>query len=258
MKPTRYKCLWGIALAMLLAGNATAQDDNDDPVAPEEPIPTVRLSYQGPNNAQRQLLLGFVGPPCTDGIDPGYDSLGLFTLPEDAYFWVNQQEVFIQGVGNFDPAHDFALGFKSVNGGEITLSLVETQNFDPQQPILLYDNQTGLVHDLKTASMTVTLQPGASNDRFSMFFTDAALGMPSQLPEAISVRYHPADRSLALTNPTGFPATLSLYGLDGRQAATWNALSGDANLAMDRFANGVYVVQIATTGGVVRRKIAIR
>lgn len=264
MKPKHLTKLAGIAmLAFFLGGTAFAQDDNEDTPVAGDTFPKVRLGYFGHNNAQRQLLIGFHGAPCTDGVDPGYDAVNVFDLPNDAYFWCNQTELFIQGVGEFNPDNVYPLGVKSDDNGVIVLQLINTENFDPLQPVYIYDNETGISHDLKGGSFNIYVGPGTFNDRFSLRFTQTALNTPTIEPtDAVSVNYFSADHSLNIKNTfAGLSISdVSLIAMDGRLAGNWKgtASGNETSIPMSGFSSGVYIVNVSTSNGNITKKIVIR
>ncbi|UMY65787.1 T9SS type A sorting domain-containing protein [Flavobacterium sp. HJ-32-4] len=261
MKPNLITHLAGVAMLVFFSGKVYSQDDNEDTPLPSDTFPKVRLAYYGHNNAQRQLLIGFQGAPCTDGVDPGYDAINIFDLPNDAYFWVNQTELFIQGVGEFNPDNVYPLGVKSDDDGNITIQLLETENFDPTQPIYIYDNETGIYHSLKGGTMTVAVGTGTFNDRFSLRFSQTSLSTPTLEPsKSVGIHYYSSNNLLhvAATNSASTLSSMSLISMTGQVVSSWTVNGTEADVALTGLASGVYLVTVNASTGTATKKISIR
>jgi len=259
MKPNLFTHLMGVAMLVFSSSIGYSQDDNEDTPLPSDTFPKIRLAYLGHNNAQRQLLIGFQGAPCTEGIDPGYDAVNIFDLPNDAYFWVNQTELFIQGVGEFTPDNVYPIGVKSDDDGNIMIQLLETENFDAAQPIYIYDNETGIYHSLKGGTMVVQVGSGTFNDRFSLRFSQSALSTPTVEESAVaSVSYNYLDHTLSVAAGSTPLTSLSLFAMTGQVVGTWHLNTTEAHLSLNGFATGVYVVKVNSANGTITKKISIR
>lgn len=250
----------GVAMLVFAGSASYSQDDNEDTPLPSDTFPKVRLAYTGHNNAQRQLLIGFQGPPCTDGVDPGYDAVNIFDLPNDAYFWVNQTELFIQGVGQFNPESVYPIGVKSDDDGNISFQLLETENLDPAQQIYIHDNETGIYYNLKSGAMITGVGTGTFNNRFSLRFTQTTLSTPTLDPSnSASMQYYADSNLLHVTaNASASISSVSLVAMNGQTVANWNLNVTEANLPLNGFATGVYVVNVVSSTGSTRKKISIK
>lgn len=257
----RFYSLFAFALSIGSISAVWAQDDNEDPVFEPDPAPKVRLAFTGHNNAYRQVLLGFQGNVCTDGIDPGYDAINVFDLPNDMYFWVASTELFIQGVAEFGTDNVYPLGVKSSTASDIHIALVNTENFDASQPIYIYDNVTHQYHDLKSGSMTASVQAGTFNDRFSLRFSQTALGIGTVISEDVEISYYSNDKMLSIaTGNTGTALSgVQLTSMTGQQAGAWTCgNTAQASISLQGMAAGIYIATVTTSKGTVSKKLAIR
>jgi hypothetical protein len=54
-----------------------------------------------------------------------------------------------------------------------------TNDFDPNQPIYIHDDETDTYHEIRTTAYKVTLPQGENKTRFSLRFTDKTLAVKS-------------------------------------------------------------------------------
>jgi hypothetical protein len=104
----------------------------------------------------------------TDAIDYG-DATSFDNLPNDIYFSTNGWKLIIQGVGYFDVAASYHW-CKTNAAGEVQFLIDELENFDPNQPIYIYDNETDTYYDIRDKAYEVILPQGENKTRFSLRF----------------------------------------------------------------------------------------
>jgi hypothetical protein len=142
-----------------------------------------------------QTLIGYkVG--ATQNADNGIDALYFNDAPSALTSLIDNKEYIIQGRSiPFDNLDIVSLGFKTNNPGSFTISL---SNFDglfaENQGIFLKDNQTGMLHDLKSSDYTFSSLIGVFNERFEIQYNNITL--PTDVPMSgsdkimISVKDH--------------------------------------------------------------------
>lgn len=240
-------------------------DDNDNDSTPVDTHSRIRLGFNTSNNFHRQILLGFQNENATEGIDPGYDAINIFNLPNDIYFWCANTELTIQGVGHFNISNSYAIGIRSEVSEPITISLETVENIDQNQNIYLYDNVTNTYTNLKTGSLTVTVGIGTFNNRFSLKFTSqTTLGTNNpELNNKLSVNYSNNESTLSITNTLNdtTASDVFLFSITGQKIASWNISKMDQtnlNIPISGISKGIYIVNVITDrGGIITKKINI-
>jgi hypothetical protein len=106
--------------------------------------------------------------------DYGYDAISFDNLPNDIYFSTNGWKLIIR-VGYFDKNTSY-IG-KTDAPGEVQFLIDELENFDPNQPIYIHDDETDTYHEIRTTAYKVTLPQGENKTRFSLRFTDKTLAV---------------------------------------------------------------------------------
>ena len=257
-----YNSLLLILVFLLCPFAALAQDDD---IVPDEPYKKVRLHYTAYTNFQRQLLLGFQNANATEGIDPGYDAINFNNLPNDIYFLCNGNELFIQGVGYFNIAGSYGLGVKSDANAQIVISLLDTENFNADEPIYIYDNVSGVYFNLKTANFVATVNSGTTNDRFSLRFMDTnTLGTDKRISNKdIIIGYDHQQQIISVRNelPDVTATAVLLYNMLGQQVGSYNIATQDQHnisVPIDRPGSGTFIVNIVTNQGIISKKILLR
>ncbi len=134
----------------------------------------IRVNVALGNNFTRQLVL-ILTPNATNGIDFGMEALNPDpSLPIDASFF-QAGNAYVAEAMPFDQSAHIPLQVKSNAGQDFVFSLSEILNFDPAQPIYIYDNADGSYHDLRNGSFTVGIAAGTDNTRFELRFDEEML-----------------------------------------------------------------------------------
>jgi hypothetical protein len=235
-------------------------DDQDD----DEPdgFAKIRLGFNF-SNFHRQVLLGFMNELATSGIDPGYDAIHVDSQPSDMCFITSNVLLNIQGDGYFNINNIYPLQVKTATAGTVQFTLDATENFEETQSIFIYDNVTGIYHDIRAEIANVQLPAGTVSDRFSLRFNDNSLGT-DELTSAdkIGVAFTQNDEALNIKNPlTDVTVTKAvLYNMLGQSLAEYEVVDQDQRsitIPVSNFAAGTYIVKIITSGGDLSRKIII-
>lgn len=237
--------------------------DNSEDSYPIDTYARIRLGFNSANNYHRQALIGFMDDRATSGIDKGYDAIHIDTQPSDMYFMKGTTKLVILGESYYDPAMIFPIGVKNSIAGNVSFVIDGLENFDPAQPIYIYDNQTQLYHNIREQMFETYLASGTFNDRFSLRFQGAALGTnDNAIADTIKIAYTQNDDTINIKNMT-FDNTVEsvlLYNMLGQLVQTWDVKSRDQqniSLAVSNLSNGTYIVSVTTTNGIISKKIAL-
>lgn len=234
----------------------------------------IRLGFNSVNNYHRQILLGFMDEKATDNIDLGYDGILLDDQPNDMYFRVFNTNLMIQGVSYFNENKRHPLSIKVDQTGYIEIVLDEVENFDANRKVFIFDNETGLYHNIKTQPFSVKLTSGVHNDRFYLTFTNRNSSIATTVNRTtenvdiiengtIDVKYVNTNEILKITNADQNRTInqVSLYNLVGQVIQVWDVRNENQNniqIPMNANSTGVYIVKVETTNGNISKKISIK
>ncbi|WP_298394604.1 T9SS type A sorting domain-containing protein [Flavobacterium sp.] len=217
------------------------------------PTPHFIVNTSLNNQAVRQIAIGFL-PNAIDGVDLADSKFPEPTenISTDMYLYLNN-EPYIHSVTSFDIYKRFSIGFKNANSGVMTYTLKvnEFVNFDVQN-VFLYDNLTGLYHDIKNNFYEVVLAPGTHNDRFEITFTDQLLSTINNNIKNLAVVQNNSNQLLSVANPNDLELkSVVLYDITGKlifnKANLGSAKSYEFSTAS--LSEGVYVVKIESKDG---------
>ncbi len=188
--------------------NANAKKDentainSNDPIAASENHKKIHLGYNSNNNYHRQVLLGFMDEKATSGFDYGYDGYNMDDFPNDMYFLNGEDQLVIEGEGYFDANASYPIGVKADIEGNVSFMIDTLENFDPEQPIFIYDSQTDTYHNIRTEPFVVTIPVGENTSRFALRFTDKTLGIKPNIANdnAIKISHIQNENTLVINN----------------------------------------------------------
>ena len=137
----------------------------------------VWLNLTSDQGAFNQLLVGFMEDG-TDGFDRGYDgrktgaaSVGFYSLLEE-----DGSNLAIQGFGPFEQSKEIPLGFYSFVNNTLKISIDKAEGILADQDIFLFDNELGIVHNLKERDYEFpATSTDFSNERFVLKFNSGVL-----------------------------------------------------------------------------------
>ena len=150
----------------------TASTNNADDVIPVTNYKKIRLGYNTTNKYHRQVLLAFMENRATSEIDYGYDAESLDELPNDMYFLNGENQLVIQGEGYFNENASFPIGVKTDVAGKVSFTIDAIENFDGQQNVYIYDDETKTYNEIQKNDFEVNMPAGENNTRFSLRFKD--------------------------------------------------------------------------------------
>ncbi|MFC6877827.1 choice-of-anchor D domain-containing protein [Flavobacterium myungsuense] len=240
-------------------------DNRQDAIPQDNEFAKIRFSYISPDNNRRELLLGFMNENATSAIDPGYDAVQLDTQASDMYFLNNNTRLVIQGDTYFDSASSFPLGVKTAIEGKAKFVLNQTENFDANSSIYIYDNVTKLYHDIKEKDFEINLTAGTLADRFSLRFNNpSSLSVNNfDINEAVKVAFANNDNSINIKNNllNETVQSVTLYNILGQSINKWNVkdqAQTKIKIPVTNVSSGTYIVKVQTTNGDISKKVIIR
>ena len=253
----------------------TAQIDhwnnNSNDTIKKDNYKKVRLGFNSNNNYHRQVLLGFMNEKATSGMDYGYDGISLDEIPNDMYFLNGDNQLVIQGEGYFNEDASYPIGVKTDVEGKVTFTIDALENFDAQQKIYIYDDETKTYNEIQKSAFEVTLPAGINDTRFSLRFKDKSSNTDKTLTveenktntNEIKIAHIQNSNSLVINNSISDVSVLkvTLFNINGQSIANWKIENQDQQniqIPINKISSGVYVVKLKTTTGELSKKLIVK
>jgi hypothetical protein len=200
----------------------------------------------------------------TEAIDYGYDGIHIDNQPNDMYFVHSGKKLNIQGVGYFNVNASYPLGLTIGTAGNVKFSLEQTENFEENQDVFIYDNVTGLYHNIKTSIFEINLPVGIIENRFSLRFTGSTTleVLSIDLENQITVVYTANQNTISIKNNLldNNVKSVALFNILGQKITSWNVENQEQTnikLFVNNVLKGTYIVKIATDKGNNSKKIIV-
>jgi hypothetical protein len=247
------------------AKTENAWDTNANDPIQKNTLKRIRLGFNSASNFHRQVLLAFMQEKATSAIDYGYDGYILDDFPTDMYFLNGAEQLAIQGEGYFDSESSFPIGVKTDVEGPVKFLIDELENFESDQPIFIYDDQTKIYHNIRNEGFEINLLKGEFHDRFSLRFKDKTLGTTEQIKNEndLTFLYSQNRNSLIIHNKLLDTTVqeVTLFTILGQAVANWeieNQGQENIELPVKKVSTGVYIAKLKTSTGVISKKIIIK
>jgi hypothetical protein len=240
----------------------TSKTSNNTDLIQEDTFMKIRLGFNSTNNYHRQILLGFMNENATDGIDPGYDALIFDNFPNDMWFFKDENQLIIQGVGFFDESASFPITIKTNVEGIVSFTLDGLENFDANQAIYIYDQLTDTYHDIRNENFEVNMPVGTNDTRFSLRFTDV-LKVDGNTINDIQIKHMQNGNILVITN-NSLDITvekITLFNVFGQSVTSWtveNQVQQNIQIPINNISTGVYIAKIKTSNGKLSKKVLVK
>ena len=249
----------------------TASTNNADDVIPVTNYKKIRLGYNTTNKYHRQVLLAFMENRATSEIDYGYDAESLDELPNDMYFLNGENQLVIQGEGYFNENASFPIGVKTDVAGKVSFTIDAIENFDGQQNVYIYDDETKTYNEIQKNDFEVNMPAGENNTRFSLRFKDKSsttdkiiLGLEeNNINNDIKIAHIQNSNTLKIINNSVETSVekVTLFNINGQSIANWkieNQNQQNIQIPINTISSGVYVAKLKTTTGELSKKIIIK
>lgn len=223
-------------------------------------VPLIRINTSMNNEFSRQLALVLLHE-ATMGLDFGIDAAAESdNLPNDLFFDIEGGNYVIQGVP-FSSGLDIPLSIIATGSTTFGISVAEVVNFDPLQPIYLYDNLFQTYHDIHEGTYQLHLEEGRYTNRFSLRFQQQGLGLGDENTNRISV-YRPSGvDEIRIYNPDLLPiGNIVLIDMNGKEVIIWKegSTAGNISIPTTSVSEGFYILMSHTsTGHSISRKVLV-
>lgn len=134
------------------------------------------VSLSTPQGAYNEFLIGYV-EGATNTFDPLFDGRTLAAGNSvSIYSLLGNDNLAIQGRSlPFSTSDIIPIGYTTSLTGQLTINLENFDGLFDSQNVYLFDNTTGIYHDLKSSVYTFTTASGTFNNRFELRFNAPAL-----------------------------------------------------------------------------------
>lgn len=242
-----------------------AWDTNTNDPIQKDTLKRIRLGFNSTNNFHRQVLLAFMQEKATSAIDYGYDGYILDDFPNDMYFLNGADQLVIQGEGYFDMESSFPIGVKTDREGIIKFMIDDVENFETNQPIFVYDDETKMYHNIRNKTFEINIPTGEFHNRFSLRFKDKTLGTNEEISSTNDiVVLHSQNKNTLIINNKLLDTTVqevTLFNILGQAVANWeieNQGQENIQLPIKKISSGVYIALLKMSTGVLSKKIIIK
>ncbi|MGB5983108.1 MAG: T9SS type A sorting domain-containing protein [Nonlabens sp.] len=130
----------------------------------------------------------------------------------------------------------------------VEFEIAQFVNFTPSE-VYLYDNFSGVYHDIKSNNQFLLLQPGHYSDRFEITFTNTTLSNPDVDLSNLEIYQNNKLKQLSVLNPNLLDVRdITLYDLAGRLVIKIDKqeVQSNYNLSTETFSTGIYIAKVTT------------
>ncbi|KAB8151606.1 T9SS type A sorting domain-containing protein [Kordia sp. TARA_039_SRF] len=164
----------------------------------------------------RQLVQTFHDTEATTGFDYGLESKSPSGVANDAYWTINQ-EPFIAQALPFAIDLSIPLHIKLSTNSNIRIRLFDVQHFESNQPIFIWDTETGIYTDIRQLPFEINLPQGEYAHRFEVVFARNTLSTEDITADTFQVVQNIIQKELIIQNPNKVEMNrIELYDILGK------------------------------------------
>lgn len=234
-------------------GNLEALADSD-----EAEKHRIWLNLSNETDVISQTLLGYMAG-ATEGIDYGIEGKYFNDSPVALTSYIDNAEYAIQGRSlPFSPDDIVPLSFKTNVAGTYSIAIDHVDGlFENDQEILLKDNLTAQIHNLKTSSYNFSTESGSFTNRFEIVYR-SLLDVETPTINANKIVVYKKNETLYIDSGNYIMDKIELYDVSGRLVYTKQNID-DNKVAISNLliANQVLLVKITTAENGVAIKKAV-
>ncbi|WP_139958720.1 T9SS type A sorting domain-containing protein [Flavicella sediminum] len=230
-------------------------------------VPTLKIGFEylNDNNVEihRQIAVSFKNG-LTEAYEEGYDSFIYDLQPNDSYWKFNgsDNKYVIAGIGMPTGNTEIPISLQVDSEKEVKL-MIDNLNF-VNNDIYLKDNVTGISRKLSNSeTVDLTLPIGTYEDRFYITFKeDATLEVveeeSNEHPLAINVYFDKLSNEIKIIKEdTEIVSSLKLINMAGQVLKEVEFKTPTNGISVEGISDGIYIVKLKTSNGIVSKKIAI-
>lgn len=216
------------------------------------------LNLSNETDVVSQTLLGYMAG-ATEGIDYGIEGKYFNDSPIALTSYIDNSEYAIQGRSlPFSPEDIVPLSFKTNTPGNYSIAIDHVDGlFETDQDILLKDNLTAQIHNLKTSSYSFSTESGSFTNRFEIVYR-SLLGVETPTVNTNSIVIYKKNEALHINSGNYIMDKIELYDVSGRLIYTKLGVDdNEATISNLLIANQVLLVKITTAENGVAIKKAV-
>ncbi|MEM5565999.1 T9SS type A sorting domain-containing protein [Psychroserpens sp. AS72] len=221
------------------------------------------LDLLSPNNITNTILVGYV-QNATNGFDRLFDGYDFSSGDNSGFYSILDNETLsIQGRSlPFLPEDSVPLGIIANETGSHTIAIntIDGLFITENQNIYIEDTALNIIHDIRLAPYSFTIEAGIHNDRFILRYTDETLDV-NQFDgnEGISI-IAPKSEYIKVTSEIGIINSVTIYDIVGRIIFTTEDINQTEFILNEtRLSDGAYFVKAALFNGQQKiQKVVIR
>ncbi|OIQ15319.1 MAG: hypothetical protein BM557_11850 [Flavobacterium sp. MedPE-SWcel] len=228
--------------------------------AQDEMVQTSRLWLNLASEGKFSQMAIVYNENMTLGLDYGWDGKalvndGAVTL----YSIAADTDLAIQARPAFDVADEVIVGFYAEESGTYTISIDHVDGlFTGDQDIYLIDHVTGQLIDIKNEDYQFVTEAGTINDRFSVVYDQAFLGIENPVLDANEVIVYQNSGNITINAGALDITTVTIYDMRGRTLYVNNNVNATETIISNlKTGQQVLLVNIATNKGTVTKKIVL-
>jgi hypothetical protein len=194
----------------------------------------------------------------TQGVDAAIDGLYFNDSQLALTSVIGESEYAVQGRAlPFDGSDTVPLGFKAIAAGTYTIGIDHVDGLfaDVSQDILLKDNLTGTVHDLRAGDYSFAAEAGVSNSRFEIIYQNV-LAVTNPDFDASQVVVYKQDHQLVVDSGKTRMLKVAVYDIRGRLLVKQDNINATETRMNVGTTQQVLIVKVTDTDGrVVTKKV---
>ncbi|MEP3837328.1 MAG: LamG-like jellyroll fold domain-containing protein [Algibacter sp.] len=227
----------------------------------EDSRPIIRLKLDSPIGLHRQIVVG-IDKNASNSFDIGYDAAIADKNAEDLFWIIENSNFVIQGVNNFNSDQELPLGLTISQSGLVRLSLDALENIDSSIEIYIKDNEKGETYNINENPFEIELEAGEYLKKFSLVF-QPRLKTLSEVPlqNGIFIFMNNPSSSLEIKRIVDTEIqSITMYNTLGQFIHSWdtNLTGRNISLPINTMSTGIYLIQLQTKNGVIKKKIIIK
>lgn len=204
------------------------------------------ISLSTPQGAYNEFLIGYV-QGATNSFDPLFDGRTLAAgNTVSIYSLLGNDNLAIQGrTLPFDASDIIPIGYTTSLTGQLTINLENFDGLFDNQNVYLFDNTTGIYHDLKSNAFTFTTTSGTFNNRFELRFNLPALNNNVTSNSENKITIFNIDNQLVISSKNNAISKVEIYDVLGKLLFTKNELtSNEFETTINNISSQLLIVKV--------------
>lgn len=214
-------------------------------------VPQIKIQTILNNEFTKETILAF-NPFTSDGYDNAMDAVSADdNLTNDVYFSLTGSEKsFVITTLPFDINKRIPFTLKAGSQATFKTTVSDIINFNEAENIYLYDNVSGIYHDIKNTSFELNLPAGIYQNRFEITFLNQALSVnDNSVKDNLLVLQNNSNQLLTILNSSLLEIeSIQLFDITGKQIFNKKGLNINPkyDFSTASLSDGVYLVKIYT------------